>query len=67
MASHGLLDMLLKIPVLNILILLVAVLSIEILGDRFMRYLVNHAHLGESLRKKGVALPSHLSDVTRQG
>lgn len=67
MASHGLLNMLLKIPVLNILILLVAVLSLEILGDRFMRFLVNHEQIGDQLRERGLVLSSHLPEVTRDG
>lgn len=65
MATNGLLDLLLKIPVLNILILLMAVLSLEIVGDRYMRFMVNHVKIAKHLEKKGPAFPSHLSEATR--
>jgi hypothetical protein len=66
MASNGLLEMILKIPVLNILILLLAVLSVEIVGDRWIRFLVSHAGTGDH-KKKRSWLPFHLGEATRDG
>ena len=66
MTSHGLVDMILKIPVLNIILLLAAVLSVEIVGDRGVRFLVNHA--GENGgRKRFHPFPFHVSEATREG
>ena len=66
MTSHSFVDMLLKIPVLNIIILLVAVLSVEMVGDRGLRFLANHA--GErGGRKRFHPFPFHVSEATREG